>query len=101
MEARMVTLTPKPGHVDDVAAFWTAPVVEGLTAQAGNRGFVLLKDTANGLVIGLSLWDSAADADASGRTFRSHMEGIGQYLAEPPRAVIAEVAASSAAALRP
>lgn len=99
MEARMVTLTPRPGHVDDVAAFWTDPVVAGLAAQPGNRGFVLLKDTANGRVIGLSLWDSAADAEASGPTFRSHMEGIGQYLAEPPRAMIAEVAASTAGAL--
>lgn len=97
MEARMVTLTPKPGHVDDVAGFWTDPVVESLAAQPGNRGFVLLKDTTNGLVIGLSLWDSAADAEASGPTFRSHMASIGQYLAEPPHATIATVAASAGA----
>src|SRR5262245_17783662 len=99
MEARIVTLTPTPGHTDDLAAFWTGEVVATIAAQPGNRGFTLLKDTANGRVIGFSLWDSAADAEASGPTLRSHMEAVNQYLAEPPRFVIAEVAASTAAAI--
>ncbi len=99
MEARMVTLTPKPGDIDDLAAFWTEPVVAEITAQPGNRGFVLLKDTGNARVIGLSLWDSTPDAEASGPTFRRHMEAVGKYLADAPHALIAEVAASAAGAL--
>ncbi len=99
MEARMVTLTPKPTDIDELAAFWTDAVVAEITAQPGNRGFVLLKDTANARVIGLSLWDSTADAEASGPTFRRHMEAVGEYLADPPHAVIAAVAAPAAGAL--
>lgn len=99
MEARMVTLTPKPGDIDDLAAFWTDPIVAEITTQPGNRGFVLLTDTAAGRVIGLSLWDSTTDAEASGPTFRRHMEAVNKYLADAPRAVIAEVAASTAGAL--
>jgi heme-degrading monooxygenase HmoA len=99
MDARMVTLTPKPGHLDSLAEFWDDVVVSQIADQPGNRGFVLLKDTANGRLVGLSLWESAADADAAGSTFRAHMSGVADHLASPPTAVVAQVAAASASVL--
>jgi heme-degrading monooxygenase HmoA len=93
MEARMVTLTPKPGRLDEVAAFWNDEVVAAIAEQQGNRGFVLLKDAANGRIVGLSLWDNADDANAAVQTFRSHMGAIEESLASPPAAAIVEVAA--------
>jgi quinol monooxygenase YgiN len=95
MDARMVTLTPKPGRLDDLAAFWNDEVVAEIVEQAGNRGFFLVKDEANDRLVGLSLWESAADADAAGPTFGSHMTAVADLLAGPPNAAVVEVAASS------
>jgi quinol monooxygenase YgiN len=99
MDARMVTLTPKPGRLDDLAAFWDDEVVAEIAGQAGNLGFVLVKDEANDRLVGLSLWESAADADAAGPTFRGHMTAVAGLLAGPPSAAVVEVAASSAQVL--
>jgi quinol monooxygenase YgiN len=96
MDARMVTLTPKPGHLDALAAFWDDAVVAEIADRPGNRGFVLLKDAANGRLVGVSMWDSATDAEAAGPTFRSHMSSVAEHLASPPSPAFAEVAASSA-----
>jgi quinol monooxygenase YgiN len=92
----MVTLTPKPGHLDDLAAFWDDTVVAEMNGQPGNRGFVLLKDPENERVVGLSLWDAAADADAAGPTVRAHMASISEHLASAPIIALVEVAASTA-----
>lgn len=99
MEARLVTLTAKPGHVEALAAFWDDAVVAQITTQAGSRGFFLLTDTANDRVVGLSLWDSAADADATGHTFRSHMDAVAGHLAGPPDPAAMHVAAATPATL--
>jgi hypothetical protein len=50
-------------------------------------------------VVGLSLWDLAADAEASGPLFRSHMAGVAEYLAGPSQPAICSAMASSAAVL--
>lgn len=99
MDARFVTLTPKPGQTQALAAFWDAGVVAQITAQPGSRGFLLLTDLADERVIGLSLWDSAADADAAGPTFRSHMAQIAHHLAVPPSPAAMHVAVATAATL--
>jgi heme-degrading monooxygenase HmoA len=99
MDARLVTLTPKPGHLDALAAFWDERVVADISGRDGNQGFVLLKDTASDRLIGVSLWDSATDAEAAGPTFRSHMAGVAEHLAAPPHASVVEVVASSATVL--
>ena len=64
-----------------------------------DRGFLLLNDTTGERLVGISLWDSAADADASGPVFRSHMEAVAGHLSGPPQAAICDVAASSAGVL--
>jgi heme-degrading monooxygenase HmoA len=99
MEARMVTLIPKPGHLDDLAAFWDDTVVAEINGLPGNRGFVLLKDAESDRVVGLSLWDASTDADAAGPTVRAHMASISEHLAVPPRITLVEVAASTAGVL--
>ena len=95
MEARTVTLTPKPGHLDDVVAFWDDEVVTEIPDQTGKRGFTLLKGAVNGRVVLLSLWESAADADATGSTFRRHTASVSDHLTGAPSPVIVEVAVLS------
>jgi heme-degrading monooxygenase HmoA len=99
MEARMVTLTPKPGHVDDLSAFWDDTVVAEIAGQQGNRGFVLLKDVAHDRVVGVSLWASTADVDAAAPIVRAHMASIADHLASPPEVTRVEVAAVTSEAL--
>jgi heme-degrading monooxygenase HmoA len=99
MDARMVTLNALPGHVPAVAAFWDDAVIAQITAQAGSRGFFVLTDSANDRVVALSLWDSAADADATGPTFLSHMAAVAEHLAAPPSPTALHVAASTQATL--
>lgn len=84
MDARLVTLTAKPGGADALAAFWDDAVVEQITAQSGSRGFYLLTDAAKDQVVLVSLWDSAADADATGPTYLSHMAAVAERLDAPP-----------------
>ena len=95
MDARMVTLNALPGHVAALAAFWDDAVIAQITAQAGSRGFFVLTDSANDRVVALSLWDSAAAADATGPTFLSHMAAIAEHLASPPSPTALHVAAST------
>lgn len=94
MDARMVTLDAKPGHVDDLAAFWDNAVLAQITSQAGSQGFFIFTDSANDRVVGLSLWDSTADADATAATFGSHMAAVAEHLAAPPIPARLHVAAS-------
>ena len=63
------------------------------------EGFFLLADSASDRVIGLSLWDSAADSEAAGLTFISHMAAVGEHLAAPPSPASFHVAASAVGAL--
>jgi heme-degrading monooxygenase HmoA len=95
----LLTLRPKPGHLDALAAFWDETVVAEIAGQRGNRGFALLKDTANDRVVGVSLWDSAADVEAAGATVRAHIASISDHLASPPEVALVEVAALTSGAL--
>lgn len=99
MDARLVTLTAKPGQAPALAAFWDDAVIAQITAQAGSRGFFVLTDAANDRVIALSLWDSANDADATGPTFRTHMDAVAEHLAAPPSPAAMHVAAATTAPL--
>jgi hypothetical protein len=84
MDARLVTLTAKPGGADALTAFWDDDVVTRITAQTGSRGFFVLSDSDNDRVVLVSLWDSAADADATGPTYLSHMAAVADRVAGPP-----------------
>jgi heme-degrading monooxygenase HmoA len=95
----LLTLTSKPGHLDALAAFWDDGVVAEIAGQRGNRGFALLKDAANDRVVGVSLWDSAADVDAAGPTVRAHIASIADHLASQPEVAVVEVAALTSGAL--
>jgi len=99
MHARMVIATPKPEHLDDLLGFWDEETVAHIIGQHGNRGFFLFAEAANGRVVAVSVWESDADADAAGPTFRSHMERVSGYLAAAPEVARLDVAVASAAAL--
>lgn len=97
MDARCVTLTAKPGQAEALASFWDDSIVSEITAQPGNRGLLMLADAANDRVLGLSLWDSAADADAAGPTFGRHMDAVAGLLAAPPLPAAMHIAVAATA----
>jgi len=99
MNARMVIAEPKPGHLDDVVGFWDEETVAEIIGQQGSRGFFLFRDAANGRVVALSMWDSDADANAAGLTFRSHMASVSGHLASPPQVERLDIAVASGAVL--
>jgi hypothetical protein len=95
MDARLLTLTAKPGGTAALAAFWDEEVIARITAQAGSRGFYVLTDAADDRVVCLSLWDSAADADATAPTYLAHMAAIADLVAAPPSAAAMTVVAAT------
>ena len=99
MDARMVTMTAKPGHAEQLAEFWDDDVVAEITGCPGNRGFVLLLDADGSRVHGLSLWDTADDATVARGTFARHMAAVSQHLATDPEARPAHVVAAAGAVL--
>jgi hypothetical protein len=97
MDARLVTLTAKPGEAAALAAFWDDDVVAQITAQTGSRGFYILTNIAADQVVAVSLWDSAKDADATGPTFLRHMAAVAQHLSAPPSPSALHVAVATTA----
>jgi len=90
---------PKPGQQQELAASWTHAVVAEISERPGNGGFVRVAHASGDRVVGLSLWDSAADAEAPGPLFRSHMAGVAEHQAGPPPPAMCGVMASSAPVL--
>jgi hypothetical protein len=99
MNARMVTLTARPGHLFAITDFYDEQVVTEITAQRGNRGFFLLANAQDDTATAVSLWDSAEDADATAPTLRRHMTALADHLAGPPRPAPVTVAAAAVASL--
>jgi quinol monooxygenase YgiN len=99
MNARMVIAEPRSGHLDALVGFWDDETVAQITGQRGNRGFLLFQDAASGRVVALSIWESDADADAAGLTFKRHMETVLGHLASPPQVQRLDVAVASGAVL--
>ena len=99
VDARLVTLTAKPGGAAALAGFWDDDVVAHITAQTGCRGFLILTDPADDRVVALSLWDSADDADAAAPTYLAHMAAVAEHLAAPPSPAGMHVAVAATAPL--
>lgn len=85
MEARVLVAEAKEGELESLARFWDHDRLREILDQAGNRGFLLLGDPDNNRIIGVSLWDTKEEADASESNFQSHASEFQAFMTHEPR----------------
>ena len=77
MFSRVNFLETSPERIDDVARVVREVVHPGISGEPGYRGYVVLGDRSTGKALGVTLWDSAEDreaSDAKARTIRPQVE---------------------------
>lgn len=91
MLARVVPLVVQGGKVDELVAFWAGERRQEIRDARGNLGFFVLSEPGTDRVMLMTLWDSAADADASRSIFQAQAAEFGKLLAQPPAPVLYDV----------
>ena len=66
MHARVVTIQFQPGKLDEAMQIYRESVLPEARQQRGFKGIMALVDRSTGKFISLSLWETEADAQASG-----------------------------------
>ncbi|MCA1705458.1 MAG: hypothetical protein LC808_20255 [Actinobacteria bacterium] len=84
MEARVLIAEAKDGELDNLASYWDHDRLQEIMEQAGNRGFLLLGDPDTNRVIGISLWDTKEEADATESTFLAHAAEFRTFMTHEP-----------------
>ena len=77
MFSRVNFLETAPERIDDVARVVREVVHPGISGEAGYRGYVVLADRATGKALGVTLWDTAEEreaSDAKARQIRPRVE---------------------------
>jgi hypoxanthine-guanine phosphoribosyltransferase len=94
MHARHVTVRGNPAHVDEVVRTQQEVVVPVLRGCTGFVAQLVLLDRAKGEAIGISLWDSEENMQASEEKVRSARQRVADALqsADPPKVQLYEVA---------
>ena len=95
MHARMTVAHAQPERFDEAVAAVQEAFLPAAQERPGYRGFLLLTDRATRQLIGISVWDTEADLDASGGGggyYRQRMADFVGLLAEPPTTTTHEVA---------
>jgi quinol monooxygenase YgiN len=84
--ARVVTNQIQPGKMDEWVALVRDSIVPSLGQLDGFRGFVVLTSPDTGKSIGYSMWETAADLEASETSgnYREQIAKLGAVLALPP-----------------
>jgi hypothetical protein len=85
MEARVLVAEAKQGELENLARFWDGDRLREILDQAGSRGFLLLGDPDNNRIIGISLWDTKEEADATEGTFQAHASEFQAFMTHEPR----------------
>ena len=95
MFARMTTAHANAANYDEALAEVENTFLPAAQGQPGYRGFVLLADRDNNQLIGISLWETEADMQASGGEsgyYQERLAHFGQLLAHPATTAIYTVA---------
>ena len=95
MHARMTVAHAQPDRFDEAVAAVEEAFLPAAKEQPGYRGFLLLTDRATRQLVGISLWETEADLNASGGGggyYRQRMTDFVGYLTEPPTTTTHEVA---------
>ena len=70
MHVRIGTFEADPTQLDQVVALFRGPVFEAFSKHAGFLGYQSYVDRSRGRMVGLSLWRSMSDLEASSETAR-------------------------------
>ena len=66
MHARVVTIQYQPGKVDEAIQILRESILPETRQQAGFKGMMALADRSTDKAMAISLWQTEADAQASG-----------------------------------
>ncbi len=66
MHARVVTVQYQPGKVDEAVQLYRESMLPEARQQRGFQGTMALVDRSTGKAISITLWQTEADAQASG-----------------------------------
>lgn len=95
MHARMTVAHAQPDRFDGAVAAVREAFLPAAQGQAGYRGFLLLTDRAARRLVGISVWETEGDLEASGGGggyYQQRMADFVGYLTEPPATTAHEVA---------
>ncbi len=95
MHARVTTAHGKPGTTDEAIRAVHDALLPAARQQPGFRGFLLLVDRAANRSLGITLWESEADLQASEGAdgyYGAQMAKLGEFLAGSPERAVYEVA---------
>jgi heme-degrading monooxygenase HmoA len=94
MWARFGVIQVKPGQMDEFIQIFRDSMVPPARAQKGFQGVMVLADRDTNRAIGLSLWESEADAravEASQGSFGSQIDKVAAVITEAPNVEYLEV----------
>lgn len=95
MYARMTVAHAQPDRFEEALAIVKDAFFPAASEQPGYRGFLLLTDRAQHQLVGISLWETAADVETSGGAtgyYRQQMADFGGLLVGPATTTTLEVA---------
>lgn len=92
MFVRLITVDVKPEKLDEFPQAFSELVLPDASQEPGFKGIYMLKDPRHSRIIGLVLWDTEADAQASVTGFQQRrLPKLAGYLAGQPTAETLEV----------
>jgi heme-degrading monooxygenase HmoA len=92
MYARLITANVQPDKLDDFPKAFSELVLPDASQEHGFKGLYMLKDTARSQIIGVVLWETEADAQASIGGFQQRrLPKMLPYLTAQPAAETLEV----------
>jgi len=95
MHARVTTAKGKPGTVDEAIRAVRESLLPAAKQQKGFKGFVLLVDRAGNRSLGVTLWETEEDLQASEGAsgyYRDQMAKMADFLEGAPQRDVYEVA---------
>ena len=92
MYARLITANVQAGKLDEFPKAFSELVLPDASQEHGFKGLYLLKDTVNNRIVGVVLWETEADAQASINGFQQRrLPKLQPYLDGRPAAETLEV----------
>jgi heme-degrading monooxygenase HmoA len=92
MYARIITAQVQPDKLNEFSTAFSELVLPDASQERGFKGIYMMKDAAHSRIIGVVLWETQADAEASIEGFqRRRLPKLAPYLAGQPSAETLEV----------
>ena len=92
MYARIITANVKPDKLNEFSTAFNELVLPDASQERGFKGMYMLKDAARSRIVGVVLWETEADAQASIEGFQQRrFPKMAPYLTGQPTAETLEV----------